>query len=264
MGASEGMPILSLRTLNTVTVTLALGLVALAGWHVQNPGHFEQMAAAAPVQQTTELSFLQTSNFVDQIYLYAGLAVDNKHETGFIAKEIRKHNYQTMVRLFTSLDDATFRAVLWDQSVHCLVWPPFVRYPGISETAKTDLRAYAAAGNNVVLLGNYVAVQFMNDVFGFQLTDDYQNGPYYRNDRNVRNTPYQYLPSRVEQASIETYAVKTRSLPPGGKSMLDTLGATVAFVIRYDLGTVCYIGYNYNTPFHADQWTRVLHCAIDM
>jgi hypothetical protein len=85
-----------------------------------------------------------------------------------------------------------------------------------------------------------------------------------RNDRNVRNTPYQYLPSRVEQASIETYAVKTRSLPPGGKSMLDTLGATVAFVIRYDLGTVCYIGYNYNTPFHADQWTRVLHCAIDM
>ena len=59
--------------------------------------------------------------FVDQVYLYAGLAVDNKHETGFIAKEIRKHNYQTMVRLFTSLDDATFRAVLWDQSVHCLV-----------------------------------------------------------------------------------------------------------------------------------------------
>jgi len=120
------------------------------------------------------------ADFVDQIYLYAGLAVDNKHETGFIAKEIRKHNYQTMVRLFTSLDDATFRAVLWDQSVHCLVWPPFVRYPGISETAKTDLRAYAAAGNNVVFLGNYVAVQFMNDVFGFQLTDDYQNGPYYR------------------------------------------------------------------------------------
>ena len=88
--------------------------------------------------------------------------------------------------------------------------------------------------------------------------------PFIRNDRNVRNTPYQYLPSRVEQASIETYAVKTRSLPPGGKSMLDTLGATVAFVIRYDLGTVVYIGYNYNTPFHADQWTRVLHCAIDM
>jgi hypothetical protein len=110
--------------------------------------------------------------------------VDNKHETGFIAKEIRKHNYQTMVRLWTSLDDATVRAVLWDQSVHCLVWPPFVRYPGMSETAKTDLRAYAAAGNNVVFLGNYVAVQFMNDVFGFQLTDDYQNGPYYRLGRS--------------------------------------------------------------------------------
>ena len=52
-----------------------------------------------------------------------------------------------------------------------------------------------------------------------------------RNDRNVRNTPFQFLPSRIEQASIETYAVNTRSIPPGGKSMLDTLGATVAFVV---------------------------------
>jgi hypothetical protein len=26
----------------------------------------------------------------------------------------------------------------------------------------------------------------------------------HRNDRNVRNTPYQFLPSRIEQASIET------------------------------------------------------------
>ena len=30
----------SLRTLNTITVTLALGLIALAGWHAQNPAHF--------------------------------------------------------------------------------------------------------------------------------------------------------------------------------------------------------------------------------
>ena len=136
-------------------------------------------AIARTASSITDLFFVCAA-FVDQVYLYAGLAVDNKHETGFIAKEIRKHNYQTQIRLFTSLDDATVRAVLWDQGVHCLVWPPFVRYPGISETAKTDLRAYAAAGNNVVFLGNYVAVQFMNDVFGFQLTDDYQNGPYYR------------------------------------------------------------------------------------
>ena len=40
MGA-EGSGMLSLRALNTITVTLALGLVALAGWHFQNPGHFE-------------------------------------------------------------------------------------------------------------------------------------------------------------------------------------------------------------------------------
>jgi hypothetical protein len=40
MGA-EGSGMLSLRALNTITVTLAIGLVALAGWHFQNPGHFE-------------------------------------------------------------------------------------------------------------------------------------------------------------------------------------------------------------------------------
>jgi hypothetical protein len=39
--AAERTFSVSLRTLNTATVTLALGLVALAGWHVQNPSHFE-------------------------------------------------------------------------------------------------------------------------------------------------------------------------------------------------------------------------------
>jgi hypothetical protein len=39
--AAERTSSVSLRTLNTATVTLALGLVALAGWHVQNPSHFE-------------------------------------------------------------------------------------------------------------------------------------------------------------------------------------------------------------------------------
>ena len=167
-------------------------------------------------QQTTELSFLQTSAFVDQVYLYAGLAVDNKHETGFIAKEIRKHNYQTVIRLFTSLDDATFRAVLWDQAVHCLVWPPFVRYPGISETAKTDLRAYTAAGNNVVFLGNYVAVQFMNDVYGFQLMDDYQNGPYYRCGGRREFFCFRSLFSSHPLYSVSSHPLGTVAIPLEG------------------------------------------------
>jgi len=48
MGATEGMSFLSLRTLNTVTVTLALGLVALVGWHAQNPAHFELIQVPTP------------------------------------------------------------------------------------------------------------------------------------------------------------------------------------------------------------------------
>lgn len=47
MGATEGMSFLSLRALNTVTVTLALGLVALVGWHAQNPAHFELIQVPA-------------------------------------------------------------------------------------------------------------------------------------------------------------------------------------------------------------------------
>ena len=38
----------SLRTLNTITVTLALGLIALAGWHAQNPAHFGLAEVARP------------------------------------------------------------------------------------------------------------------------------------------------------------------------------------------------------------------------
>jgi hypothetical protein len=49
--------------------------------------------------------FCLAAAFVDQIYLYAGLAVDNKHETGFIAKEIRKHNYRESMNYFAMFLD---------------------------------------------------------------------------------------------------------------------------------------------------------------
>ena len=45
-----------------------------------------------------------------------------------------------------------------------------------------------------------------------------------RNDRNVRNTPFQFLPSRVEQASIETYAVShARGLNPNPPTLTQNL-----------------------------------------
>ena len=61
----------------------------------------------------------------------------------------------------------------------------------VSELAKKDFRGYISSGNNAVFVGSYEWLSVMNDVFGFQLMSDYKDGPYYRNDRNVRGTPFQ-------------------------------------------------------------------------
>ena len=46
---------------------------------------------------------------------------------------------------------------------------------------------------------SYLAIEVLNDIFGFQLQEDYKNGPFYRNDRNVRQTPFAFLPERLNE-----------------------------------------------------------------
>lgn len=212
-------------------------------------------------QQTEELKFLST-HFLENVWVYAGPEEHTRHLTPFICKLIKRHHFRTTVHEFMSLEDAPLRSALWSKQFHSVVFPPFESYPDISETGKTDLRAYVAAGNNVVFMGSYLALQTMNDVFGFSLRDNFKPGPYYRNDRNVRGTPFQYLGSRLSEPTERVYGAMTKSLPPGGRSIFDSLGSSVVFYVRYDLGTITYVGYQFDSPFHIDDWVRVLHAAI--
>ena len=185
-------------------------------------------------------------------------------EEGFIEKLARKHHYKLQIHHLQSFKDNEFRAALFSENIHCIVFPPLIHFPGVSELAKKDLRGYVSAGNNVVFIGSYEWLSVMNDVFGFQLMSDYKDGPYYRNDRNVRGTPFQWSLSRLEQPDGSIYSVKVDSIPMDGKCMFDTMGACVVFYVKYNLGTVCYIAFNYDTPYGIGHWDQILHAAMMM
>jgi hypothetical protein len=86
----------------------------------------------------------------------------------------------------------------------------------------------------------------------------------FRNDRNVRGTEFEYLPSRLNEPSPRVYGAMAKSLPPGAFSLYDSLGSVVVFYVRYDLGTIVYIGYQFDNPYQIDSWVRVIHAAMAM
>eukprot|EP00960_Hanusia_phi_P042209 755368-Hanusia_phi.AAC.2 len=93
------------RAVNTAGAAGAIVLLlALAAWQSSS----SSSSAASEVRVPPHFGRGQCWGGLDvcvrcqqkyHIYMYAGLAVDNKHQTGFIAKEIRKHNYQTVRQL---------------------------------------------------------------------------------------------------------------------------------------------------------------------
>jgi hypothetical protein len=123
----------------------------------------------------------------------------------------------------------------------------------------------------------------MNDAFGFSLRDDYKEGPYYRflirfsacvsaakfdvvssGTTETCADGIQYLPSRLNEPSPRVYGAMAKSLPPGAFSLYDSLGSVVVFYVRYDLGTIVYIGYQFDSPYQIDNWVRVIHAAMAM
>jgi hypothetical protein len=163
-----------------------------------------------------------------------------------------------------SFRDNEFRAALFSENIHCIVFPPLIKFPGVSELAKKDFRGYISSGNNAVFVGSYEWLSVMNDVFGFQLMSDYKDGPYYRNDRNVRGTPFQWSMRRLEQPDGSVYGVKVNSIPMDGKCMFDTMGACVVFYVKYNLGTIVYIAFDYDTPYGVEKWDQILHAGMMM
>ena len=70
--------------------------------------------------------------------------------------------------------------------------------------------------------------------------------------------------SRLEQPDGAIYSVKVDSIPMDGSCMFDTMGACVVFYVKYNLGTVVYIAFDYDTPYGIGHWDQILHAGMMM
>jgi len=101
-------------------------------------------------------------------------------------------------------------------------------------------------------------------LFGFELEYvPYMEGPYWQNSRNVKGTPFEYGPARIEETGA-AYGVKIDSIPLTGYSMYDTQRDSLALYIKYNLGTVCYLGAAFNDLDESDPWGILLRAAVRM
>mmetsp|Transcript_22027 Transcript_22027/g.60335 ORF Transcript_22027/g.60335 Transcript_22027/m.60335 type:complete len:275 (-) Transcript_22027:120-944(-) len=243
--------------------TVAVAVLCLGVLVVERDDDLMGSALGISYYAVTKPPAFNFNRFIENVWIYDGRSA-SRDEEGFIEKLARRHHYKLQIHHLNTFKDNEFRAALFSQDIHCIIFPPLSHFPGIGELAKKDLRGYVSAGNNIVFVGSYEWLSIMNDVFGFQLMSDYKDGPYYRNDRNVRGTPFQWSMSRLEQPDGSIYSVKVDSIPMEGACMFDTMGACVVFFTKYNLGTIVYIAFAYDTPYGIGHWDQILHAAMMM
>merc|ERR1712216_875861 len=75
------------------------------------------------------------NRFISNAWFYSGRSSDGNEE-GFIEKLARRHHYKLQIHHLESFKDNEFRAALFSENIHCIVFPPLTHFPGISELAK--------------------------------------------------------------------------------------------------------------------------------
>eukprot|EP00285_Hemiselmis_virescens_P019475 CAMPEP_0173405064 /NCGR_PEP_ID=MMETSP1356-20130122/60913_1 /TAXON_ID=77927 ORGANISM="Hemiselmis virescens, Strain PCC157" /NCGR_SAMPLE_ID=MMETSP1356 /ASSEMBLY_ACC=CAM_ASM_000847 /LENGTH=247 /DNA_ID=CAMNT_0014365829 /DNA_START=130 /DNA_END=869 /DNA_ORIENTATION=- len=186
------------------------------------------------------------NRYVDSIFIDSGAPV----------QQLRRHHYAVQfVPLPVHFGDQSLRVALWDHpKVPAAV---LTSPPGFTELGRKDFLAWVGSGRNVVFTGGYATLSAMNALFGFELEYvPYREGPYWRNDRNVGGTPFQYGPARIEETGA-AYGVKIDSIPLTGYSMYDTNRDSLVFYIKYNKGIVCYVGASFGDLDEADPWGAV-------
>ena len=79
------------------------------------------------------------SGFIENTWIYDGRSA-SRDEEGFIEKLARRHHYKLQIHHLNTFKDNEFRASLFSQDIHCIIFPPLSHFPGIGELAKKDLR----------------------------------------------------------------------------------------------------------------------------
>jgi hypothetical protein len=154
------------------------------------------------------------------------------------------------IKYIESSSDADMRKALWDEDCRAVIFPPLKDIPDFGPNAVKDMRAYVSHGmhhsGTMLFMGSSVEVHLINDIFGYQLEQDFKPGPYYKNERGVLQTALANLPSRVnELGNTESLGVLKSSMPPEARSYYDSFGDSVAMCVRYDLGRVCYLAQDF-------------------
>lgn len=154
------------------------------------------------------------------------------------------------IKYIESSSDADMRKALWDEDCRAVVFPPLNDLPDFGPNAVKDMRAYVSHGmhhsGTMLFMGSSVEVHLINNIFGYQLQQDFKPGPYYKNERGVSQTALAPLPARVnELGQTEALGVLMSSMPPEARSYYDSFGDSVAMCVRYDLGRVCYLAQDF-------------------
>mmetsp|Transcript_59281 Transcript_59281/g.157795 ORF Transcript_59281/g.157795 Transcript_59281/m.157795 type:complete len:476 (+) Transcript_59281:47-1474(+) len=184
------------------------------------------------------------------VYVYAGREVKPRG-SDIVSYILQSGLGVEKVGYINSASDADVRSALWDEDCKAVIFPPLKDIPDFGPNAAKDFKAFVSQGfhngGTVMLLGSPVEVHLINELFGFELQQDYKEGPYYKNGRYTPTSVWEALPSRLrEQGQTEALGLLESTLPPESKSYYDSFGDSVAACTRYDLGRVCYLAQDFS------------------
>ena len=184
------------------------------------------------------------------VYIYAGREV-KPHSTELTAYILESGFGIEKIGYINSASDSDIRSAVWDDDCKAIIFPALKDIPDFGANAAKDLKAFVARGmsqsGTVLFLGSPVEVHLINELFGFEIQQDYKEGPYYKNGRYSKRSAWAKLPPRVrEMGQTESLGFLMSSLPPETRSYYDSFGDSVAGCARYDLGRVCYLAQDFS------------------
>ena len=249
-------------------ICVASGLVALVGLVgvIAMRGGAGSEAVAGSLAPTLGSSgFKVIAGWKSHHHAYARYVKEIFVDAGAPRALIRRNHYSIQfVPLPMAFNDQSLRVALWDHAETPTML--FTGSPGLGAMGRRDIVAWVSSGRNLVFTGGYRQLAAMNELFGFALEEvPYTPGPFWRNPRNTPGTPFAYGPDRLEEyTGSAIYGVKIDSIPLAGYSMYDTFRVSSVFYIKYNLGTVCYVGASFQGMAPSNPWGKALRDAIRM
>jgi len=247
-------------------LVVLLGLVCVA-YRADGGEHGSGSALAVQSLHTDEASdgFRVIAGWKSQHHSYAHYVKEIFVDAGAPRQLIRRNHYSLrFIPLPMAFNDENLRVALWDHADTPTAL--FTGSPGLGAMGRRDLVAWVSSGRNIVFTGGYRQLAAMNELFGFALEEvPYTPGPFWRNPRNTPGTPFAYGPDRLDEYSgSAVYGVRIDSIPLTGYSMYDSFRVSTVFYIKYNLGTVCYVGASFQGMAPSNPWGKALRDAIRM